>query len=93
MLEEGFNSAFMLLAVGMITVGTILALVIVSGNILISLVNRFFPEEAKPLTPVRQVATVNPQREIGASKLAAIVTAVDIATQGKGKVSSIEKRK
>ncbi len=93
MLEEGFNSALMLLAVGMITVGTILTLVIVSGNLLINLVNRYFPEEAKPIAPVRQVAAVSPQGEIGPSKLAAIVTAVDIATKGKGKVSSIEKRK
>ena len=85
-MDEGFSTAFMLLAIGMITVFTILALIVIFGNILISLVNKFIPEEkiSKVVNRVTQVA-IDPR------KMAAIVSAVDVVTEGKGKVTSIMK--
>jgi oxaloacetate decarboxylase gamma subunit len=83
---EGFSTAIMLLAVGMVTVFTILALVVVFGNILISLVNKFIPEE-KIDTIVNKVSN----GAIDQQKVAAIVSAVDVVTKGKAKVTSIKK--
>lgn len=85
-MNDGFNTAFMLLAVGMITVFTILALIVVFGNILISLANKFIPE-AKISRVVRSIASgaIDPQ------KMAAIVSAVDVVSRGKAKVTSITK--
>lgn len=85
-MDEGFSTAFMLLAVGMITVFTILALIVIFGNILISLVNKYIPEEkvSKVVSRVAQVA-IDPR------KMAAIVSAVDVVTEGKAKVTSITK--
>ena len=76
----------MLLAVGMITVFTILALIVIFGNILISLVNKFIPE-AKVTKMMTRVA----QGAIEPRKMAAIVSAVEIVTEGKAKVTSITK--
>lgn len=85
-MEEGFSTAVMLLAVGMITVFTILALIVIFGNILISLVNKFIPE-AKVSKMMSRVA----QGAIEPRKMAAIVSAVEIVTEGKAKVTSITK--
>jgi oxaloacetate decarboxylase gamma subunit len=75
---------FKLLGVGMITVFLILLLVVVLGNFIIAIVNKYFPEEVKVIN-----AGVN--STIGAKKMAAIVAAVNIVTKGKGKVTNIEK--
>lgn len=85
-MNEGFSTAFMLLAVGMITVFTILALIVVFGNALISLVNKFFPE-----AKVTRVVNTATQSAINPRKMAAIVSAGDIVTEGKAKVTSITK--
>lgn len=85
-MNEALSTAFMLLAVGMITVFTILALIVVFGNVLISLVNKYIPE-AK-VTKVIRTAT---QAAMDPRKVAAIVSAVDIVTEGKAKVTSITK--
>lgn len=87
-MNEGFSTAFMLLAVGMITVFTILALIVVFGNILISLVNKFFPE-----APVKKAIKKAVSGVMDPKKMAAIVSAVDVVTDGKAKVTSITKAK
>ena len=85
-MNEGFSTALMLFAVGMITVFTILALIVILGNLLISLVNKYIPE-AK-IKAVVQRAT---QGAIDPRKMAAIVSVVDIVTAGQAKVTSITK--
>jgi oxaloacetate decarboxylase gamma subunit len=85
-MNEGFSTALMLFAVGMITVFTILALIVILGNLLISLVNKYIPE-AK-IKAVVQRAT---QGAIDPRKMAAIVSVVDIVTEGQAKVTSITK--
>ena len=83
-MNEEFSTALMLLSVGMIAVFAVLALIVIFGNILISLVNSIFPE-------VKMAADKEPQDTIDPRKIAAIVSAVDIATMGKAKVTSNEK--
>lgn len=87
-MPESLNTALMLLVVGIITVFTILTLIVLLGNLLIGIINRFFPQ-----TPPVSAAIVNSQQEIASNKMAAIISAVDIVTEGKGKVTSIQKKK
>ncbi len=86
-MNEGFSIAFELLAVGMITVFTILALIVVFGNLLTTLVNKYIPETvvAKKVVQATTRGVIDPR------KMAAIVSAVDIVTEGKAKVTSITK--
>ncbi|MFT5833119.1 MAG: oxaloacetate decarboxylase gamma subunit [Cognaticolwellia sp.] len=80
--------AFGMLLVGMITVFTVLALVVVTGRTLIWVVNR----STKELPIVKRKERKSTfQEEISTQKMAAIVAAVEIITNGKGKVTSIEK--
>ncbi|MCG8307000.1 MAG: OadG family protein [Cytophagales bacterium] len=85
-MNEGFDMALMLLAVGMITVFTILALIVFFGNVLITLVNTYIPE-TKISRSVQSVVSGS----IDPKKMAAIISAVDIVTQGNAKVTSITK--
>lgn len=79
--------ALQLMATGMITVFVILGLVVVIGNLIIRFVNKYLPEEEiKKAMPI-----VDFQEDIGKKKIAAIVSAVRIVTEGKGHISKIEK--
>ncbi len=79
--------ALELLGVGMITVFTILALVVILGNLIIRFVNRFIPEiEKKSASIVRAVTP-----EISQKKMAVIVSAVNMLTNGTGRVNKIQK--
>ncbi len=86
-MSDDFSMAITLLAVGMLTVFFILALIVLFGNWLILVVNKYFPEPLKQ----KVVQSIPAQTEIDSKKLAAIVTAVEIVTKGKGKVESIKK--
>ncbi len=85
-MSENFELALQLLGIGMLTVFTILLLVIIIGNTIIKFVNRFIPEAPKVVANRRGISN-----GISSGKMAAIVAAVQIATNGKGKVTSIEK--
>jgi oxaloacetate decarboxylase gamma subunit len=78
--------AFKLLGVGMITVFLILLLVVVLGNLIVFVVNKYFPEAIEINNSVN-----DNEGSIGHKKMAVIVAAVNIVTKGKGKVSTIEK--
>lgn len=80
-MNEALSQAVLVLAIGMITVFLILGLVVISGQTLIRIVNHFSPE------PVE----VPSKKKMSAKKVAAIVTAVDLMTKGRGKVEKIEK--
>lgn len=79
--------ALQLMGIGMITVFIILALVVLIGNVIIRFVNKYLPEEVSK--KVQQVT--NQAEEVNRKKLAAIVSAVNIVTEGKGRVTNIEK--
>jgi oxaloacetate decarboxylase gamma subunit len=87
---ENLGLGFLLMCVGMVTVFIILLIVIGLGKLLILWVNRYSPE--RPLTPIVAPASITPsQSDIPDQVVVAIVSAVSIATEGKGKVTSIRK--
>ena len=75
-----------LMVIGMLTVFFVLILVVLSGNVLISLVNKFVPEEAPKVVTSRPAAGTFEK-----NKLTAVVAAVEWATKGKGRITKIEK--
>jgi len=77
--------AFELMLVGMPTVFFVLIIIILSGKLLISLVNKYLPEDVKP------AATNVPASSIEAKKMTVIEKAVSAVTGGKGTVSKVEK--
>ena len=91
-MNDALQEAAMLLAIGMITVFLILFLIVGLGNLLIRIVNRFFPEKTAstpPLTPSESPPeTLHRMRP---AQLTAIVAAVQTITRGQGKVSNIQK--
>lgn len=81
--------AFGYLLIGMITVFTVLALVVLTGRLIIwgvNRINREIPSIKKTATNISMI-----QQEISPQKMAAIVAAVEIVTQGEGKITSIKK--
>ena len=84
---ENLETAFLLMGVGMATVFVILLIVIYLGKLLISLVNKYAPEE---VVSVKQTSSQAPV-PIPGNILAAITAAVNVVTQGKGKVTKVEK--
>ena len=80
-----FNTALLLMAVGMVTVFIILLIVMGLGKALIAFVNKFAPEEV--VSPKKS----NAPAPIPANIMAAISAAVTVVTHGKGKVSKVEK--
>ncbi|WP_297090430.1 OadG family protein [uncultured Draconibacterium sp.] len=80
------NEALKLMLTGMSTVFFILIMVVVLGRLIIQITNRFWAVPSK--VSAVQTSTV---AEIEANKLAAIVSAVEITTRGKGKITSVEK--
>ncbi len=92
-MSESLGTAFLVLMVGMITVFVVLLLVVLSGQLLIRLVNRFLPAPSNDYGLVARKApfqTVS-SSSTSSSKIAALVAAVDIVTKGKGKITKIEK--
>ncbi len=80
------SEALKLMLTGMSTVFFILIMVVVLGNAIIRITNRF------AVVPVSApVRAGSEQAEIESSKLAAIVSAIQITTKGKGTVTSVEK--
>lgn len=84
---ENIETAILLMVVGMATVFVILLIVIYLGKLLITLVNKYAPEE---VAPAKQETPRGPAPILG-NILAAITAAVNVVTQGKGKVTKVEK--
>lgn len=84
---ENIETAILLMVVGMATVFVILLIVIYLGKLLITLVNKYAPEE---VAPAKQETPRGPA-PIPGNILADITAAVNVVTQGKGKVTKVEK--
>ena len=82
---ENLETALLLMVVGMATVFAILLIVIYLGKLLISLVNKYAPEEQLPAKQGAQSPVPIP------GNIVAAIAAVNVVTQGKGKVAKIEK--
>ncbi len=87
--EQATINPWILLTIGMVTVFFTLIIVVFVGNLIIRFVNKYLPEKVVEKVKVAK-QTVN--SAISNNKLAAIVTAVDVATKGKGRVVSVEKK-
>ena len=83
---ENLETALLLMVVGMATVFAILLIVIYLGKLLISLVNKYAPEEQLPAKQKLKSPVLIPE-----IFFPAITAAVNVVTQGKGKVAKIEK--
>ena len=84
-METTVSNAFLLLGIGMITVFVVLSIVVFSGSLLISIINRYTPE------PVKESKLIKPL--ISNKEIAVLTAVVDHVTKGKGKIESIEKLK
>lgn len=84
-METTVSNAVLLSGIGMITVFAVLLIVVYSGSLLISIVNKY------ATVPVKETKLITPL--ISNKKIAVITAVVDHVTQGKGKVESIEKMK
>jgi oxaloacetate decarboxylase gamma subunit len=80
---DKFVEALLLMAIGMLTVFTVLLIIIFLGNLLIKTVNRFFPEETKPVVQKVQAIDANVQE--------AIKKAIMTISGGKQSAQNIEK--
>lgn len=86
-MENNFKTALDLLIVGMPTVFLILFLVVFIGNMIIRFVNRYVPQESEVAVVSKPV-----EKSIEPQKMAAIVSAVQLLTKGKGRVVKVEKK-
>lgn len=85
-MESNLPNALLLMVTGMSTVFFILFLVISGGNLLIKAVNKVnLPVHEVPFTKINN-------ENISHSREAIIKAAIEIITQGKGKVDRIDKR-
>ncbi len=82
---DSLNQALGLLVIGMVTVFIVLWLVTVIGTSVIELSNRFYHPEAKDNDAPRTGG-------VDKEKMAVIVAAVNVLTNGKGVVDSVEKK-
>ncbi|MBO4907061.1 MAG: OadG family protein [Bacteroidaceae bacterium] len=86
---DNINIGLELMAVGMATVFLILIIVIQLGKLLISMVNKFAPEEA--VAPKKTAAVAQPAATVDAGTMAVLAEAVKQITGGKGKISKVTK--
>lgn len=87
-MENSMAEAVKLLVTGMSTVLLILIFVVLLGNLIIIVTNKF--------GGVSGALTESSNREnqqVDPKKLAAVIAAVDVVTKGKGNITSIQKSK
>ncbi len=77
---DQLSTAFTLLGVGMITVFVVLSLVVLTGNLLIRMVNALNADSPGPTSDDDKGA------------IAAITAAVEIVTHGTGRITKIERK-
>ncbi len=93
-MEQSLSNAFLILFVGMITVFVVLLLVVLTGKMLIKLVDNISYDklEASPTIKfVPKLSEYEDREGIDRKKIAAIVASIDVITQGKGYITKVEK--
>ena len=85
-MEDSFSNAFVILLIGMLTVFFILLLVMLCGNLLIKITNKF-------ATVVEKASIVNPSASssISKKKIAAISAVISELSGGTAIIKKIEK--
>ena len=91
-MAENIQTALTLMAVGMITVFSILGLVVLTGKVLVNVINQRYQAEKRPVF-VHRTKMTNRRKEgrVSEAQIAAIVAAIDAITAGQGKIEKIEK--
>lgn len=86
-MDQTLQEALELLVVGMTTVALVLGLVVLSGRLLVAVVNR-----SSPKAPVRRPssAPARVQHQLDPKVVAVLTATVEHITQGKGKIKSID---
>ena len=84
-MESTVSNAFLLLGIGMLTVFAVLLIVVLSGSLLINVINKYTPEVIKETKLVKPL--------ISNKEVAVLTAIVHHITKGKGKIDSIEKLK
>jgi len=84
---SSFQTALMLMVIGMFTVFTILFLVVITSKFMIIIINKYFPETVTPEIS-NQLLDGSYQNK---KKVTAIIAAVEALTAGKGKPREIKK--
>lgn len=95
-MNSEIEQALLVLFIGMITVFVVLSLVVLTGRFLILLVNKYGPVPQKAKIQSRDFVplindSLSKSHFIEKKKLAALVSTVEIVTQGKGTILKIEK--
>lgn len=85
-MSEEIEFGLTIMAVGMITVFSILGFVVLGGKVMIKMINRFGSDEVNLPPPIKMATQAIDNTKI--SVLASVVTAV---TKGTGKITSIKK--
>lgn len=85
-MEQNIGNAITIMLVGMTTVFLILSLVVIIGNVIIRTTNKYLPAKASVKSQNSQMLDNS-----AAGKIAAIVSAVDVVTNGKGQITKITK--
>jgi len=86
-MQSSYQTALMLMVIGMFTVFTILFLVVITSKLLIIIINKYFPDTA---TPEISHLLLNRSYQ-NKKKVSAIIAAVEALTAGKGKIKEIKK--
>ena len=89
---EILSTALELLIVGMLSVFFILGIVVGLGRLLVFIVNKYSPE-VKPTTRManRNISPQAMSQSISGSKMAVLSAVVDLVTESKGVLKSVEK--
>jgi hypothetical protein len=82
------EQAFELLLVGMLTVGIVLGLVVITGKLLIKIMNTLGTSASTPPPP--SSPTLNSRNTIDPAIVAVLTATVEAATQGKGSIKRID---
>ncbi|MBN2164769.1 MAG: OadG family protein [Marinilabiliaceae bacterium] len=86
-MEQGLSNALNVLIVGMATVFMILWLVVIIGNLIIRVTNKYWTDE-----DLKKSAPKSNHPSASKGAVAAIIAAVEIVTNGRGKVTKITKQ-
>ncbi|MFT6853173.1 MAG: oxaloacetate decarboxylase gamma subunit [Cyclobacteriaceae bacterium] len=84
-MSTSISSALTLMAIGMITVFVVLLLVYITGNLLIKVINRWFPASEQVQRSTSSTSTHPTPTEI-----AVITATVEVVTFGQGNIRKIE---
>ncbi len=90
-MTQDLHTAINILIVGMITVFIVLSLVVLTGRLLITIVNRWADKQAR--LQKESSPNIFERPDPLPSHIAAIVAAVDVVTQGRGHITNIRRDK